>query len=295
MSEITAFLIWLICIGISAILIGYFLIHLQTPSKKEGFTMHVCPSRSVSYITHDGETRCCNGDVIDGWCNGNDLCTLSPKSKAGLQTCADLVAYNLAVTGAAQCPTKIPNYFASLDGSLRGCSVSQPLPNGIGPSDPNQLQCILYPTPDLDKVRLDSCYNYELQQKQQTTGSQCSSSQGPSNSTEYVLFGGDISGDLPVTKIFDGFTPSDKTPSFKVYCAQGGAFIKFVVVDNAYTKIDNAAYFTGNLSDINDFRSFNTTAGKVGTTQANYNIKKRDGTGILRTFRPGANVGSTTL
>ena len=285
MSGALAVLIWLICIGISAILIGYFLRELQKPEKKEGFTMLTCPYGSVSYITRIGDTQCCNGDVVDGWCSGNDICTLSPTSNNNLPTCGDYLASNLTQAGINLCPTKIPNYFASLDGSVRGCSVSQPLPNGIGPSDPNQLQCILYPTPDLDKVRLDSCYNYGLQQTQLA---QCSSSvqgaqglQPSANSTAYLIYGGDISGELPVTKTFDGFGPGDKTPSFKVHCAQDGEFIKYVVVATLYTKILNARYFIGNLSDIKDFASFHQTSGKVGTTQANYNIKKSDGTGIL--------------
>jgi hypothetical protein len=176
MSEALGVLIWLICIGISAILIGYFLRDLQKSEQKEGFTMLTCPSGSVSYITSHGYTQCCNGDVIDGVCSGNDICTLSPKSINNLPTCADLTKSNLADAGVNLCPTEIPNYFASANGSLRGCSVSQPLPNGIGPSDPNLLQCILYPTAELDRIKLDSCYNYTLQQTQQAKLAKCSTS-----------------------------------------------------------------------------------------------------------------------
>jgi hypothetical protein len=176
MSEALGVLIWLICIGISAILIGYFLRDLQKSEQKEGFTMLACPSGSVSYITSHGYTQCCNGDVIDGVCSGNDICTLSPKSINNLPTCADLTKSNLADAGVNLCPTEIPNYFASANGSLRGCSVSQPLPNGIGPSDPNLLQCILYPTAELDRIKLDSCYNYTLQLTQQAKLAKCSTS-----------------------------------------------------------------------------------------------------------------------
>jgi hypothetical protein len=56
----------------------------------------------------------------------------------------------------------MPNYFASIDASLKGCSASQSTANGTAPSDPNQPQCILYPTAELDRVKLDSCYNYIL-------------------------------------------------------------------------------------------------------------------------------------
>jgi len=176
MSGILALLIWLICILISATLIIYFLNKIQQPLEKEGFTMHVCPAGSMSYITRDGDTECCNGDIMDDWCNGTTVCSLSPKNKKKLPTCGQLAKSNLAKASVNLCPTAIPDYFASLDGSLRGCSVSQPLPNGIGPSDPNQLQCILYPTPELDKIKLDSCYNYGLKQSSQSV--QCPPSSG---------------------------------------------------------------------------------------------------------------------
>lgn len=161
MSDAFTFLIWLICIGISALLIGYIIRKLDTTTiAKEGFVVHVCPAATMQYITKEGETLCCNGDIVDGRCTGNNVCSLSPKNRYGLIGCTDLAAQNATAYGSAQCPIDIPNYFSSLDDSLKGCSVSQPTPDRTAPSDPNQLQCILYPTPALDKVRLDSCYNY---------------------------------------------------------------------------------------------------------------------------------------
>jgi len=159
MSQGLAFLIWLICVGISAILIGYFITEPKIHVKKEGFMVHVCPSNTISFITDDGETQCCNGDVVDGYCTGNLRCTISPKSKSGLPTCADLAKSDLAASGLSQCPSQMPNYFSSTDGSLRGCSASLITSDGTAPSNPNQPQCILYPTQALDQVKLDSCYN----------------------------------------------------------------------------------------------------------------------------------------
>jgi hypothetical protein len=40
--------------------------------------------------------------------------------------------------------------------------TSKSTANGTAPSDPNQPQCILYPTAELDRVKLDSCHNYIL-------------------------------------------------------------------------------------------------------------------------------------
>lgn len=153
-------ILWLLFVVTITITIAYFLKQDgQSLVNREGFTMYVCPSGSSSFINKDGETLCCNGDVIDGECIGTLRCTLSPKSKSGLSTCTDYAINQAAVAGAALCPRQMSNYFASTDGKLRGCSVSQPTPDGTMPQNPNLPQCTLYSTPALDQVKLDSCYN----------------------------------------------------------------------------------------------------------------------------------------
>jgi hypothetical protein len=162
MSDGIAFLLWLVFVGISAIIIGYFLKYhaFNVSIKKESFLVVGCPSGTTNYITDSGESNCCNGDVIDGECNGNNVCTLSPNNREGLPTCAELHTRAAEATGIAKCPREIPNYFASSNGSLKGCSVSNIMPDGSGPIDTAALQCILYPTAALDSSRLDSCQNY---------------------------------------------------------------------------------------------------------------------------------------
>jgi hypothetical protein len=159
MSQGLGFLIWLLCVGISAVLIGYFLKNSLKPVIREGFVVKMCPAKTNTFVTNSGETQCCNGDVVEGQCTGNIRCTLSPETKSGLPSCTDLAKSEAAAAGANQCPLQIPNYFASSDGSLRGCSVSQPTSDRTAPSNPDQPQCILYSTQKLDRVKLDSCYN----------------------------------------------------------------------------------------------------------------------------------------
>jgi hypothetical protein len=163
MPESIAFLLWLVFVGISAIIIGFFIKYYWGDTFKEGFTtpiIYACPTNSTNYITKEGYTNCCNGDVVNGECNGNDICTLSPNNVIGLPTCTILEARKAASAGAAKCPGGIPNYFASADGTLKGCSVSNITPDGVAPTDSTMLQCILYPTAVLDSSRLDSCQNY---------------------------------------------------------------------------------------------------------------------------------------
>jgi hypothetical protein len=162
MSQGLAFLIWLLCVGISAILLGYFIKQTLEPVKKEGFAVYTCPSGSSGFVTDEGETHCCNGDVVDNYCTGNLVCTLSPKSHSRLPTCSDLAVSEASAAGSSECPSSMPNYFAKRDLSLRGCSASQSTADGTAPSDPHQPQCILYPTAILDQVKLDSCRNVKM-------------------------------------------------------------------------------------------------------------------------------------
>ena len=174
MAKIHEFLIWLICVCISAVLIVMYLKYSKNvPLKatvKEGFAVYACPSDTNSYITDDGATECCNGDVVDGYCTGNVRCSLSPKSR--YRMCSDVLASEASVEGAKRCPSKLIHYFDAKNRSERakGCSVSPTTGDGTAPTDPNQELCILYATDALNRARLDSCYNYMLNQKR---GAKC--------------------------------------------------------------------------------------------------------------------------
>jgi len=158
MTQGLAFLIWLLCVGISAVLLGFFIKQLSYRESREGFAVYACPSGTNSFISDEGETLCCNGDVVDGRCTGDLRCTLSPKSKTGLLLCSALAESDAAATGANKCPPSMPNYFGSCK-TIEGCSSSQPTANGLSPSNPSAPQCILYKTREEDLVKLDSCYN----------------------------------------------------------------------------------------------------------------------------------------
>uniref|UniRef100_A0A6C0AP11 Uncharacterized protein n=1 Tax=viral metagenome TaxID=1070528 RepID=A0A6C0AP11_9ZZZZ len=327
MIELNAFLLWLICVGISAIAIGYFFKYYwsDSPIAKEGFIVYTCPNYSAKYITKNGETNCCNGDIIDGKCTGNNICSLSPTNSLGLPSCRDYASDLASDAAIANCFADMPYYFEASDGSLKGCSASTTTDDGTAPTDPNKMQCILYPTEALDKVRLDSCYNYNLNKDKLSKPANCpvvpaiqtapslisstfssvgnqissvgqqasSAAQSASSSlmgavglgsqtesTGYVMYGDGISGNLPVTTIFDAIGPGGSVQG-KIFLAQDGNYIRAINTDVAYTKNDSSIFFTGNLSEIDDFAKLNMVSGRVGITRAKYNIKKLDGTGVL--------------
>lgn len=96
----------------------------------------------------------------------------------------------------------------------------------------------------------------------------------PKSPTGYVLFGGNLTGMIPVTKIINYST--DNT----MYFAQDGNFIRVLTVDKNYTRNIQNITLVGDLSNLksfDDMKNFKTD----WTDYSRYSIKKTDGTGIL--------------
>ena len=262
MSQGLAFLIWLLCVGISAVLIGYFLKNSLKPVIREGFAVYTCPGGTNDFVTDSGETQCCNGDVVDGYCTGNLRCTLSPKSKSGLPTCTDLAAADAASAGASKCPPSMPHYFGCST-TIEGCSASTPTANGLQPSNPLQPQCILYKTRNEDIVKLDSCYNVR---QANIKAAQCAAAEATANLPACIAAANAAS--APPA----GPAPSCPVPEFVltgdwigsriavqkkhvlanrniVHAIQHGTHVKMVVTDKNNITI-TARYYTGSLNDL---------------------------------------------
>ena len=184
MSSVIPFIIWIFCVGVAALIIGKVLgdgfsdlDSTQTTSKTtktEGFTgtsssvgggisVTTCPSGSVSYVTEAGNTYCCNGDIVDGQCNGNNVCSLSPNPPdKTVETCSAWLVKEWKRRSDRFCPLSIPNYFGKMNrgqGINEGCSVSTCTSDGSEPYDPTRKQCKIYNTREEELSNVDSCYN----------------------------------------------------------------------------------------------------------------------------------------
>lgn len=161
---LTPFLIWLMCVGIAALAIGLLIKSMST----EGFNtsspiiISTCPASTETYITREGDTNCCDGDVVDNRCNGRDVCSLSPSSPTGLMSCADWIIKEWAVRSSRFCTNSMPYYFGTMNrrsNDVQGCSASQCKHDGGSPQDPNKPKCKIYNTSVEDYGKLDSCFN----------------------------------------------------------------------------------------------------------------------------------------
>lgn len=176
------FLIWLLCVGVAAIIVGLFL------REQEGFTsgdasgttgadsgaatpasatrpsvinITACPSGSVSYVTSEGYTNCCDGDIVNGQCNGTDMCSLSYSSVSNLRSCSDWITKEWILRGQKFCAKSIPYYFGTLNRTpgSEGCSASQCTGDGSAPTNPMQPQCVIYGNMADELANVDSCHN----------------------------------------------------------------------------------------------------------------------------------------
>jgi len=287
MSEGLVFIIWLLCVGISAILLAYFIKQSSdTLSVNEGFAVYVCPSRTNTFITDTGETLCCNGDVVNGECNGNLVCTLSPKSKSRLPTCSDLAVSEAAAAGASKCPKSIPNYFGSPRVEIEGCSVSIATADGLQPSNPNQPQCRLYKTRAEDIAKFDSCYNVtRLQQAEATlrlpgcasaAAAAAAAAVAPPASScpppppppppplpNFVITGNWVGARLAIQKRM--VLPNSNI----VHAIQQGQHVKMVVTDRNNLPI-TARYYQGSINDLEARASDMVKINSLGDATGNY-------------------------
>jgi len=169
MDSTLPFIIWLVCVSLAAIILGIFIRQngLEWLHKKEGFQVKLpniritmCPSDTQKYITDDGDTNCCEGDVVNGRCNGREVCSFSPNTVNGVKTCSEWLINEWTRRGAKFCSQSMPYYFGDMERSgPEGCSASESTDDGAEPQLPNAKRCKIYKTQNDELAKPDSCTN----------------------------------------------------------------------------------------------------------------------------------------
>jgi hypothetical protein len=175
MSGFNAFLIWLLCIGIAALIIGYFLKKSNVIKKHEGFqAINRCPDNSEQIIDDRGRSNCCKGDIVQrngqNFCSGNIICSLTESFTQGRKTvplCSDYARDNNAERSKNLCPDIMQNYYFQ-DSTKSFCSKSPSIP-----PDLNQPYCVLYNNSTSDTNFLDSCQNFMKKREMEASLRKC--------------------------------------------------------------------------------------------------------------------------
>lgn len=159
MNPATKTLLWLLCVCLTTIVIIIFIkpvilesfFDTPTPSSIR-FTQ--CPNGTTSFITSEGDTHCCNGEVKKGKCVGVNMCSLSPKYPgSSLQTCSEIMQYLWNERSRDWCPSSAPYFYGTIsrynsNGTLNewGCSSLNPSSTGEKPTGTPATFCTIYET-----------------------------------------------------------------------------------------------------------------------------------------------------
>jgi hypothetical protein len=159
-------LLALIATTVTLLIVSYFLWDRDT---KEGFQspaysvdvlqINTCPIFATEIQTAKGSTDCCQGEMIDGQCNGTTFCTKSP-AYLGVPNCIDAWRQYFTKKGNDICPSTMPNYYEDVTNpsSQKGCSAGPISSDGKMPTDTTRKQCKIYSSEEDNKTKLDSCY-----------------------------------------------------------------------------------------------------------------------------------------
>ena len=170
-SKIT--LVFLITVTVTLLGASYFLWKGEAMQEVEGFQtqaysvndldINLCPSYTTEIQTAKGSTDCCQGDMVDGKCNGTTFCTKSP-AYPGVKICVDKWREYFRDKAISLCPTTMPNYFENVinKNALKGCSAGPIVTDGSLPKDRFARQCRIYPSEEDNRRKADSCYVEKL-------------------------------------------------------------------------------------------------------------------------------------
>lgn len=159
-------LVFLISVTVTLLVVSYFLLKQE---QTEGFQstsysvkdldIRTCPSFASEIQTARGNTDCCQGDMVDGKCNGTTFCTKSP-AYAGVAACDEKWREYFTTKGTDFCPPTMSNYFEDVTDSSgkKGCSAGPITNDGKLPKDGTAKQCKIYASEGDNKARIDSCY-----------------------------------------------------------------------------------------------------------------------------------------
>lgn len=136
-------------------------------NKQSNIKITTCPTGSASYITAAGNTNCCEGDLVNNVCNGNEICSLSPSVPNGIQSCSDWITKEWTTRSRRFCTRSMPYYFGNLQRTpgLEGCSTSVSTSDGSAPQDLNAQKCKIYGNMTDELAKIDSCYNAKARDK----------------------------------------------------------------------------------------------------------------------------------
>ena len=140
----------------------------------EDFYLSACPSGYKSFYNNNGDTVCCDGEIIANKCLSDNQCTLNGKGTSDMPNCTEFIKKLYLQKAKEYCMPSLPNYFEDKSKKIKGCMVGPLNDTMTGPQQPYQLKCVIYDTFEKNTNFIDSCANQKLLDLTKCFGNNCS-------------------------------------------------------------------------------------------------------------------------
>ena len=172
MLELTVLLISITVI----LLVLYYKDNIKTNNIQEDFEnfyLSACPSGYKSFYDNNGDTICCDGQIIGSKCLSDNQCTLNGKGIPDLPNCTELLQKLYTKRSKEYCPSSMSNYFEDRTKDIKGCTTGSLNPTMTGPKKWDQPKCMIYKSVEQNTNSKDSCDNQKLLDNTQCFGNNC--------------------------------------------------------------------------------------------------------------------------
>jgi hypothetical protein len=151
-----------------------FIIHKnkETFVNNNNYYLSACPSGYKSFYTSNGDIVCCDGEVIVNKCIGDFQCTLNSKGTPDMPNCVQYILADYEEKRKISCPVYF-SYFEDKENDMKGCTNGLLNDTLTGPRSTSQPTCKIYPTEELNKTSVDSCYNKKMLDRVACFGENC--------------------------------------------------------------------------------------------------------------------------
>ena len=172
MLELTVLLI-----SITVILVVLYLKDNMNTQKTEetfqNFYLSACPSGFKSFYDNNGNTVCCDGEIVANKCLSDNQCTLNGGGTPDMPNCTQFIQKLYVRKAKEYCTQSLPSYFEDKSKNIKGC-MSGPLNDTMtGPQKWDQPKCLIYSSPEQNMNSKDSCQNQKLLDSAQCFGNNC--------------------------------------------------------------------------------------------------------------------------
>jgi hypothetical protein len=141
--------------------------------KFQNFYLSACPSGYKSFYNNNGDTICCDGEILANKCISDNKCILNGTATADIPNCVDFILKEYSDKAKNICPSNLPNYFEDKSKNIKGCTSDQMNDTLTGPQRLDQPKCLIYSSFEQNYNSKDSCTNQKLLDSAQCFGNNC--------------------------------------------------------------------------------------------------------------------------